>query len=565
MRLFRRGCNGGVSAVWLLTLWVAVLLLPCAVLAFTEPWPVLSKAGGVLIAGGVCLLLTAAPRRTAAAVLVMTPLAVLCAVQIVLLFLYGGSVIASDMFINMMTTNRGEAGEVLHNLWPAIIFVCLVYLPLPVWAVWQLHRGCIIPRNVRRQVLRAGAVIAAAGLTLLAFEGRRRGGAAVADEVFPVNAVCNIGYAAMWGSRVRGYESSSERFSFHALPRERRGEGREIYVYVIGEASRAANWQLYGYDRKTNPRLAERQGLTLFRNVTTQSNATHKSVPMLLSPVSTLQQYNLYYLKGLPSLFGESGFRTCFLSNQSPQGAMVDKLAGQADEVVYIGAPRRDDRLLALMRGIVETDDLHDLFIVLHCYGSHYSYNQRYPQEFALFGPDDDMTIDIRNADRLRNAYDNTILYTDRFLDEVLEYLSSQPCASALLYCSDHGEDLFDDARGRFLHASPSVSYYQLHVPSFAWFSDEYARRYPERCRAAAAHASSPVSTHAMFHTMADMAGIRSPFVEAGVSLVNGAFRENAERYYLDDRNRAVRVCRRSGFADEDCREFRRRGIVLPE
>ena len=86
---------------------------------------------------------------------------------------------------------------------------------------------------------------------------------------------------------------------------------------MIGEASRAANWELYGYDRPTNPRLkALGDEIVVFRNMLTQSNTTHKSVPMILSSVRTNEHDELFRRKGLPALFNEAGFRTWFLSNQ---------------------------------------------------------------------------------------------------------------------------------------------------------------------------------------------------------------------------------------------------------
>ena len=47
------------------------------------------------------------------------------------------------------------------------------------------------------------------------------------------------------------------------------------------------NWQLYGYDRETNPRLSQVDDLIVFRDMLTQSNTTHKSVPLILSSVAT--------------------------------------------------------------------------------------------------------------------------------------------------------------------------------------------------------------------------------------------------------------------------------------
>ena len=39
------------------------------------------------------------------------------------------TVIAVDMFLNLATTNVTEASELLNNLWPAIILVCVIYIP----------------------------------------------------------------------------------------------------------------------------------------------------------------------------------------------------------------------------------------------------------------------------------------------------------------------------------------------------------------------------------------------------------------------------------------------------
>ena len=54
----------------------------------------------------------------------------------------------------------------------------------------------------------------------------------------------------------------------------------------------------------------------------------------------------------------------------------------------------------------------------------------------------------------------------------------SQP-TSAMLYTSDHGENIFDDDRRLFLHAALKASDYELHVPFIIWTSDGYGKQYP--------------------------------------------------------------------------------------
>ena len=549
-------------ALCLLIYQITVLLIPNFILAFTELWSGWSVVSGILMIAGLYTLANTITRRVGITVMFMIPIVILCAFQIVLLYLYGQSIIAADMFVNMATTNPDEAGELLNNLYPAVLTVTIIYGTLLLWAVPQIRRKMRLTLKMRQRMIWAGSSMLAAGVLLLIPACRKSEQNVIADEVFPVNVICNIGYAFMTNHRAFHYESTSQLFSYHTK-RTEQTDRRQIYVYIIGEASRAANWELYGYGRETNPELSQREDLCLFKNVITQSNTTHKSVPMFLSPVHTSHYEDLYYRKGLATLFNEAGFRTYFLSNQSPQGAMVDKFAKEADEVIYIGAPRHDMQLLRMMRRIIETDATHDLLFILHCYGSHFSYHQRYPREYAVFQPDNDVAIKPQNVEMIMNAYDNSIVYTDHFLNSIIEYLNRLDYPSAVLFCADHGEDLFDDERGRFLHASPTITYYQLHVPSFAWFSEGYKRRYPSKVEAALAHRWSPATTHSMFHTIADMASLESPFIDRSVSFVSSRFDENARRYYLDDHNHAVPFDRKIGITDHDRYMFQIHGINI--
>lgn len=550
------------QALCLLIYQIVTLLIPNFILAFTELWSGWSIISGILIITGLYLLANTITRRVGITVMFMIPVIILCAFQIVLLYLYGQSIIAADMFINMMTTNPGEAGELLNNLYPAVLTVCIIYGSLLLFAFPQIRRKMRLTLKMHQRITWTGLSMLAAGLLLLIPAYRKSDQSVIADEIFPVNVICNIGYAFMTNHRVFHYESTSQLFSYHTKRTETDGR-RQIYVYIIGEASRAANWELYGYERDTNPELRKRDDLYLFKNVITQSNTTHKSVPMFLSPVHTSRHADLYYRKGLATLFNEAGFRTYFLSNQSPQGAMVDKFAKEANEVIYIGAPRHDMQLLRMMRRIIETDKKHDLLFILHCYGSHFSYHQRYPREFAAFQPDNDVAIKPQNMEMIMNAYDNSIVYTDHFLNSLIDYLDNLGYASAMLFCADHGEDLFDDERGRFLHASPTITYYQLHVPSFAWFSDEYKRLYPEKAEAAGSHRWSAATTHSMFHTIADMASLQSPFIDRSVSFVSPKFNDNAKRYYLDDHNHPVPIDRKIGITEHDRYMFSIHGINI--
>ena len=102
------------------------------------------------------------------------------------------------------------------------------------------------------------------------------------SDLYPLNVCYNVGLAFQRTALTQNYHRTSKDFTFHALPTHLK-EKREVYVMVVGETSRALNWQLYGYERETNPFLSRQPGLIAFPKVLTESNTTHKSVPMLMS------------------------------------------------------------------------------------------------------------------------------------------------------------------------------------------------------------------------------------------------------------------------------------------
>lgn len=552
------------SATKLSVAFVVALMLPVIALAYTEQNPFWVTLSSILLPLGGYSLWAALSARSGRMVWAAGVFVFLSAFQIVLLYLFGDSVIATDMFLNLITTNAGEASELLSNIFPSVIFVCLVYIPLLWKASVHLAHKVELSDKARRGFATTGFIALVAGVATLNIGERGGAREILRDEVFPINACYNFGLSISEAIKINNFERTSKDFVYN-VSRERVVPQREIYVLVIGEASRAANWQLYGYERRTNPKLMARDDIFPFRAMTTLSNTTHKSVPMMLSSVAATEHDMIYHRKGLPALFNEAGFETYFISNQSPQGAMIDYLAADAENVIYLDAGQYDAAMIKAMESAIKDNPAQKMLFVLHTYGSHYSYQHRYPREFARYTPDDDVAISKKNIEQMRNAYDNSILYTDYFLNEVIEMLGAQQDACcAMFYCSDHGEDLMDNGNGNFLHSSPKTTYYQTHVASLAWFSPLYRNLFAEKVEAARKNAFAPSTTHSVFHTMADIASMKSPYMEHSVSLVNDGFDYSAKRLYVDDHNNAVALDRNIGIDAMQRDLFRKAGVPMP-
>ena len=175
------------------------------------------------------------------------------------------------------------------------------------------------------------------------------------------------------------------------------------------------------------------------------------------------------------------------------------------------------------------------VLIVLHTYGSHFDYSERYPRQMAHFLPDKPTEARYENRVSLVNAYDNSIRYTDWLLYRLTRLLSEYGGQSAMAYTSDHGENIFDDQRRLFLHASPQASEYELRVPFIVWQSDAYRRAYPAVGKALQANKNRAVQTSAsFFHTILNLAGLDTPCYDATLSVASPAYRERPLQYLTD-------------------------------
>ena len=352
---------------------------------------------------------------------------------------------------------------------PAIIYVIILYVPaLILGMISIIRKRKLTVEFVRRERKRAFLVF---GISLLSLVGAyvQDSGYELKSDLYPLNVCYNVGLAFQRTALTQDYHRTSKDFTFHARPTHPEGK-REVYVMVIGETSRALNWQLYGYERETNPLLSRQTGLIAFPKVLTESNTTHKSVPMLMSDATACNYDSIYHQKGIITAFKEAGFRTAFFSNQRYNHSFIDFFGMEADTYDFIKEDSvsstynpSDDELLKLVEEELAKGATKQ-FIVLHTYGSHFNYRERYPSEDAFFTPDYPMEAERKYRDNLVNAYDNSIRYTDDFLSRLIRMLEKQQVDAAMLYTSDHGEDIFDDSRHLFLHASPVPSYYQLHI-----------------------------------------------------------------------------------------------------
>lgn len=545
-----------------------LLVIPNIVLCFTEGYGIAGIVANLMLPFGVYTLLCSWSRNIGRTVWLCLPLSIYAAFQIVLTFLYGESIIAIDMFLNVATTNFGEATELLANLGTAICVVVVLYLPPLVWgaALMRAHRHTA--RSPRRTARKVGAMATVIGVvaTIAACASSR--GYSPTRHIFPINVISNTAGAVTRYHDTQAYKDTSAAFRFNSRSAHAPGEN-EVYVLIVGETCRADNWQLLGYERPTNPSLYGRTDIIACPRALSESNTTHKSVPLMLSPLSA-ETFgdSIYFVRSIFDAFNEAGFHTAFISNQQRNGSFIDFFDEQADTCHFIAddprAERNDMHLLALLRRQLSDAGSGKQFIVLHSYGSHFSYKERYEPCFRKFTPDHDDNASRGNRAQLINAYDNSIVATDSLIAGVINSLSALPdsVSAALMFVPDHGEDIFDDDRERFLHASPNPTYWQIHVPIVMWMSEHYRTRHPLEYTAALNNSHRNISSsRSVFDTLLSLAGICTDHSRPWRALTDTAYREEP-RVYLNDYNEGIRL-KFSGMHTEDFEMFRNKDICV--
>ena len=152
------------------------------------------------------------------------------------------------------------------------------------------------------------------------------------------------------------------------------------------------------------------------------------------------------------------------------------------------------------------------ILIVLHTSMSHGpTYSKKYPPQFETFKPVCN-SVELGNCSHteLINAYDNTIIYTDYFLSQVIENLKQlSEYNSAMIFVSDHGESLGE--KNLYMHGLPlSIApKEQYEIPFIVWLSDSSKQLKPNKV----------LSQHHVFHSVLNFLGIQSPIYDEQMNI----------------------------------------------
>lgn len=300
-----------------------------------------------------------------------------------------------------------------------------------------------------------------------------------------------------------------------------------LLVLFVGETARAQNFGLNGYARDTTPELRAR-GVINYPDTTACGTSTAVSVPCMFSPFAAADYSRRKFLgsENLLDVLGHAGMKVEWWDNNTGDQTVARRLGWNRVEAALAPAACAagectDDALLAVIdrtiRGMTE-----DTVLVLHMIGSHGpAYFLRYPQARARFAPDcRTAQFSACTAEEIVNAYDNSILQTDRVVAAAIDRAEAAPgILPAVLFLSDHGESLGEG--GLYLHAAPRfmAPEVQTRVPFVLWLSDRFARAMAIDPACLATNATRPTSQDNLFHTVLGLLDIRTGARAPGLDL----------------------------------------------
>jgi lipid A ethanolaminephosphotransferase len=426
-------------------------------------------------------------------------------------------VLDATMMGNVVNTNFAESSEYLH---PSLFAYLLVLGAIPCWLLTRIRiRPC---SRLRLAVVAVSGILVAllwavaASSTWLWIDqnSKRLGG-----MVMPWAYLINLGR----------YEAPRVLASDEQVllpPATFLSNRKTVVILVIGEAARAKDFSLYGYERPTNPLLSS-AGVVTLKNATACATYTTASLRCILSHVDSESPLSRSY-EPLTSYLQRSGVDVIWRSRNFGEPAMKVGTYEKADDLQRTCTGEDcayDGVLLTGLEKKIEASHSNRVLVVLHQSGSHGpAYYSKYPPGFERFKPVC-KSVDLGKCTReeLVNAYDNTILYEDSFLYRTIGVLKSlHDTAALLIYVSDHGESLGE--HGLYLHGIPfsMAPEVQKDIPFLLWMSDEFVQERalsPQRLAAQTAHSQRDV-----FHTVMGAFSMRSAVYLGNFDIFSSAY-----------------------------------------
>jgi lipid A ethanolaminephosphotransferase len=432
-----------------------------------------------------------------------------------------GIIIDTDMIRNAAETTSAEAG---HLMTPAFFLHFLIYAILPSLLIAMVrirHRtfGAKLKWNLAVIVPMLLLALSMSLWQYPAIASTMRNNRIIIKTLNPISPIISAVKFAIHEDRNRTIVAAPlDLDAKQGAVIEKAGKP-VVTIIVAGETARAQDFSLGGYERNTNPEL-EKRDIVFYRNTASCGTATAVSIPCMFSQ---LDRADYSHDKGLAQenlldVLAHAGGSVEWWENNTGDKGVASRtklrnFSTENDPRYCVSNECRDQVMVDALGPWLDNIN-GDATLVLHQLGSHGpAYYQRYTEQERIFQPDCRTAefADCTEAE-IRNAYDNTIVATDRMLAQIIDLLAarSDRIASSMVYMSDHGESLGE--KGLYLHGMPYLfaPEEQTHVPFVMWLSNSYSYLFGTTTECLKSHATDATSHDNLFHTVLGLMDVKA-------------------------------------------------------
>jgi glucan phosphoethanolaminetransferase (alkaline phosphatase superfamily) len=263
------------------------------------------------------------------------------------------------------------------------------------------------------------------------------------------------------GEHIRAASDADKTFTMH--------DG--LAVFIVGESLRADALLQSGrgpWSQAMQERLAQGLGIRL-RDACSGANSTFESVPRLLTAVDPGEVAAAASRPTILAKAKAAGAKTAYIINH---GSWVVPESGHnlMQQTSTMENAAYDDTVIEAFGDFVARGGSGPKAALLHIYGQHFPYLQRYPAPAFPVIPQN-LPSDTQEEQQYARAAE----YGIKILLRAAHILDQQKEPAFLVFTSDHGENLVSDQTGKKYHALPISGKNDSTVPVLVLWNRAFA------------------------------------------------------------------------------------------
>ncbi len=430
-------------------------------------------------------------------------------VQIVHWCIYGSEIILEEMMaVNGTSLREGtEWNEVYVGLTPVAAILAIV-----IFELWLF--GFIRKRFSEDNIVNANTKGKVAIILILA----------IGVFVYPVQTIVKSDWTGHYVEAVR-YTHELQEYNHNVdaqiqgvnfVSKEMICSKPHTVVVVIGESSCRDKMKAFNddYEYENTPWASAHKNdneFTFFSHGYSTQSMTQQVLELALSEKSAYNDVELLQAMNIVDIARAKGYKVYWITNLSGDArtAFYGLTASRADKVIRLNVPY-DNSLVA---SLAEVNPEENNLVIFHGNGSHAAYADRYPADKARFA-----------ADTVEGEYANAIYFVDKMLGDIFDYCRKNLNLQAMIYFSDHGEDLLTG------HGPSDKNFAKVRIPVMIYTSPEYMQLNSDKIKALKAHRDTFFTNDMMYNTMCSLIKAESNYYNSHEDLASDNY-----SYQLDD------------------------------